>query len=90
MSFELFTTRQFEKDMKKLALNRPKFIKLKNAIEILSQKGTLPFVPYKTHKLKGDYKDCLEAHIEPDLLIIWLIDDSVIRLIRCGSHAELF
>ena len=46
----------------------------------------------RPHKLKGDYKENWECHIKPDLLIIWFqIDEhQVIRLIRIGSHSDLF
>ena len=41
---------------------------------------------------KGQYKDCLECHIEGDFLIIWIQDneEKVIYLMRLGSHSELF
>ncbi|MBK0384041.1 type II toxin-antitoxin system YafQ family toxin [Pedobacter sp. SD-b] len=47
---------------------------------------------FKAHKLSGNYKDNWEAHIKPDLLIIWLEikDNNEINLIRTGSHSELF
>jgi len=46
----------------------------------------------KPHKLKRNYRDNWECHIKPDLLIIWFQMESpdVIRLIRIGSHSELF
>lgn len=46
----------------------------------------------RPHRLKGNYKDNWEYHIKPDLLIIWfqIDDNNVIRLIRVGSHSDLF
>lgn len=44
---------------------------------------------YHVHELKGEYIGCLECHIQGDFLLIW-IDDDVIKIIRVGSHAELF
>ena len=39
--------------------------------------------------LSGDYKGCMECHVENDLLLIW-IDGDIINLVRIGSHSELF
>ena len=46
----------------------------------------------KPHLLIGNYKGCMECHIEPDLLLIWEQDDTekTIMLDRIGSHSELF
>ena len=46
---------------------------------------------YKPHKLLGQYKGCMECHIEGDFLLIWIDDNNdVIEIIRIGSHSELF
>ena len=45
---------------------------------------------YKVHRLKGEYSDCCECHIEPDWLLIYLNRCDEIVFIRTGSHAELF
>ena len=44
---------------------------------------------YNPHFLKGNYKGCMECHIEDDFLLIW-IDDDIVELVRLGSHSELF
>ena len=47
---------------------------------------------FRPHKLLiGRYKGCMECHIEPDFLLIWLDENSeYIEVIRIGSHSELF
>ncbi len=46
---------------------------------------------YKPHKLVGQYKECMECHIEGDFLLIWKDENSdEIKIIRIGSHSELF
>ncbi|WP_197739831.1 type II toxin-antitoxin system mRNA interferase toxin, RelE/StbE family [Pedobacter sp. BS3] len=47
---------------------------------------------YKVHKLSGNYKDNWECHIKSDLLIIWIeiSNDNTIKLVRLGSHSDLF
>jgi len=45
---------------------------------------------YKDHKLIGNYKGRRECHIEPDWLLIYKIEDSVIIFERTGTHSDLF
>ena len=47
---------------------------------------------YKDHKLIGNYLDCKECHIKPDLLLIYRIENQILELslIRVGKHSELF
>ena len=42
------------------------------------------------HMLTGDWKDHRDCHIKPDLVLIYRKpDDTVLQLIRLGSHSEL-
>ncbi|MBR4975026.1 MAG: type II toxin-antitoxin system YafQ family toxin [Bacteroidales bacterium] len=87
---ELKITNQFKKDLKRYQ-NQPKRInKLKVVLEYLQQGTAIP-QEYKPHKLLGEYKDCMECHIESDTLLIWFDENSnIVKLIRLGSHSELF
>lgn len=87
---ELRFTRQFKKDLKKF-LNKPKQLReLKNVLDMLKNEIPLP-EKYKQHQLSGEYKGCLECHIEGDFLLIWYDEESnTIALFRLGSHSELF
>ena len=87
--YEIFRTNTFKKDYKKLnnkdkELLKEIIIKLVNG-EKLEEK-------YKDHKLIGNYLDCREYHIKPDLLLIYRINDDVLELalVRVGSHSKLF
>ena len=88
--FRLEPTTQFKKDFK--SIPQSKHDEIEKVFNILSETGTLPFVPYRTHKLIGNYSGHFEAHIEPDMLIIWfkILDDNAISLTRIGGHAKLF
>ena len=44
---------------------------------------------FKPHMLSGDYAGHMECHVENDFLLIW-IDNEVVKLVRLGSHSELF
>jgi len=43
------------------------------------------------HLFAGNWKGHRECHLKPDLLLIYdLPDDRTLRLVRMGSHSELF
>ncbi len=87
--YKIESTRQFRSDFKTLRQSDSK--KVLDAIEILEYDGSLPQEPYHPHKLKGNYEGNWEAHVRPDLLIIWYtIENDTIKLLRVGSHAKLF
>ena len=45
----------------------------------------------KKLQLHGDYKGCMECHIQGDFLLIWIDNvNDIIKLVRLGSHSELF
>jgi mRNA interferase YafQ len=44
----------------------------------------------RDHPLSGDWRDCRDCHIRPDLVLIYQKpDDETLRLVRLGSHSEL-
>ena len=45
---------------------------------------------YRDHKLQGNYVNCRECHIKPDLLLIYRVVKPNLYLIRLGSHSDLF
>lgn len=45
----------------------------------------------RDHGLGGNWKGHRECHLKPDLLLIYTLpDESTVRLVRMGSHSELF
>ena len=87
--YKIFRTTSFKKDYKKLS-SKDKVL-VKETIKILSNGNNLP-KSYKDHKLIGDYLNCRECHIKPDLLLIYRIEHETLELalIRIGSHSRLF
>lgn len=86
-------TGQFKKDYK-LAIKRGcDANKIEKVISILCNQEPLP-VEYKDHSLNNSrqYKNMRECHIEPDWLLVYKVvnDTLVLRLIRTGSHSDLF
>ncbi len=86
-------TGQFKKDYK-LAIKRgcnPD--ELQKVVTLLVNEQPLPD-KYRDHALTNsrNYTDMRECHIEPDWLLVYKIysDVLVLRLIRTGSHSDLF
>jgi len=87
---ELKQTTQFKKDLKRIQNNPTRIAALKEALKILERTGSLP-PNYNPHPLSGMYKGFMECHIENDLLLIWIdFSKDIIKLIRLGSHSDLF
>ena len=62
---------------------------LREAVEALAKDEALP-ERLRDHALVGEWKDCRDCHIRPDLVLIYRKPDAErLQLIRLGSHAEL-
>jgi mRNA interferase YafQ len=45
----------------------------------------------RDHALGGEWRDCRECHLKPDLLMIYRMPEAqVLQLVRLGSHSALF
>jgi len=44
----------------------------------------------KDHELKGEWSDFRKFHISGDLLVIYQVKDNRVKLVRIGSHSQLF
>ena len=89
--YSISVTSQFKRDYKR-CLNRNFNIALLDEIIFeLESFGKSP-LEYKPHQLKGKYKKHWECHILPDWLLIWLPDhhDRIVKLVRTGTHSDLF
>ena len=83
-------TTQFKKDLKRYK-NRLKVItKLEFILGLLQNELPIPD-ENKPHPLTGNYRGHMECHVENDTLLIWWDQESdVIKLVRFGTHSELF
>ena len=87
---KLQPTTQYTKDYKRIKNDQQKVEDLKVILNKLINEEPIP-AEYLPHKLKGDYKGCMECHIQNDFLLIWIDEKSdIIELVRLGSHSELF
>lgn len=45
---------------------------------------------YKDHPMSGEWKDCRNCHVRPDLVLLYRkVGMDVLQLVRLGSHSEL-
>ncbi len=86
----VFPSGQYKKDFKRYR-NQPKKLKaLGEVIDMLALGKPIP-AGYHPHMLKGQYKGCMECHIQDNFLLIWFDEErDIIELVRLGTHSELF
>ena len=83
-------TTQFKKDFKKIKNNTNKINALLEIVRKLANGETIP-AEFDPHPLTGSYKNHMECHIESDFLLIWFDKNAdEVKLVRLGSHSELF
>ncbi len=88
--WELKITRQFKKDLKKYQNRADRIASLSIVLQMLQETGTVTR-EHKPHLLAGEYNGFMECHVENDLLLIWLDEtENLIKLVRLGTHSELF
>lgn len=86
----LKVTSQFKKDLKKYKFKPEVISKLEIILNLLREDKPIPD-ENRPHILTGNYKGYMECHVENDTLLIWLdTEQQVIKLIRFGSHSEVF
>ena len=82
-------TTQFRKDYKRIQKRGQEMEKLKAVVTLLVTEEPLP-EKYKDHPLQGNFKGVRDCHIAPDWILLYVIVEDELRLIRTGSHADLF
>lgn len=86
---KLSPTNAYKRDFKKIAndlVSCPEYVEVMYSLlhqQPLAEK-------YQDHPLQGEWKGFRDCHIKPDLVLIYEIDNDILRLVRLGSHAELF
>ncbi len=79
--------KSFRKDRKKLSAEQKE--KLVLIVEILMREDFLE-AKHRDHILTGNYKGQRVCHIEPDLLLIYKVEEDYLKLARIGNHPNLF
>ena len=86
---EIVYTSQFKRDYKKIHLSKTDEARFLEIIDMLLSEDNIP-ARYKDHALIGRWVGCRECHIKPDLLLIYKPEATIVKLMRIGSHSQLF
>ena len=62
-----------------------------NVYDMLEKNGELSSA-YKPHSLTGNWIEYIDAHIQPDWIVIYKVDKSAMTVdfVRMGTYADLF
>ena len=81
---------QFKRDFKKIAkLPIPDIVEIGHVIKQVQLGQILP-EKYVDHPLSGNWQGYRDCHIKPDLVLIYKLDQSSLKLARIGTHSEVF
>lgn len=91
MKLNVKYTSRFKKGLK-LAAKRGLDISLLENVVVNIQNRVPLDEKYRDHALSGDYAGYRECHVQPDWLLIYLIEDDILTLtlVETGTHADLF
>ena len=87
-------TSQFKRDKKRIkGSGRYDWDKMRAVVKDLINDRPLE-QKHRDHELSGEYAGVRECHVEPDWLLIYDREDTLesgsLKLIRTGTHSELF
>ena len=80
---------QFKRDIRRAEKRGKDLGKLRKLIAALLEQQAISSRS-QDHPLRGVWKGYREVHIEPDWLLIYRIEKGELRLVRTGSHSDLF
>lgn len=94
MARALEETRQFKRDKKRIkGSGRFDWEKMRAVVRELMNDRPLD-VKHRDHELSGEYAGVRECHLEADWLLIYdkegSLESGCLKLVRTGSHSELF
>lgn len=89
--YQVKFTAAFKKSYRKL-IKRGADISLLDATIERLRLGENLSADYHDHILKGKYNGFHECHIQPDWLLIYLIEEDILTLtlVNTGTHSDLF
>lgn len=90
MKYKLVLLGRFKRDLK-AAKKRGLNISLLDAVVDKLLQGILLDKKYQDHALKGKWDEFRECHIQPDWLLMYLVEDGILTLtlVDTGTHVDL-
>jgi len=91
MTYQLVLTGKFKKGLKRAKKRGLDISLLESIVEKLIH-GLALDEKHRDHDLKGKYSGFRECHIQPDWLLIYLVEDEILTLtlVDTGTHSDLF
>lgn len=88
---QLKVTNKFKKDLKRIQKQGRNLELLQDVLQLLLMETELD-IKYRDHALTDNYVGFRECHIQPDWLLIYMINhnDLILTASRTGSHSDLF
>lgn len=80
---------RFKKDFARWIKDTPLEGEFVDLLQALASGSTLA-AHYRDHPLSGPWRGCRDCHLRGDVVLIYERNAKYIRLIRIGSHSELF
>jgi mRNA interferase YafQ len=84
-------TNKFKQELKLLNRRQWDIPKLKEVMRLIQNEQPLP-EHCQPHPLQGNWKDCIDCHVQGDWVLIYEIDSTAktVTFHRTGTHADLF
>ena len=82
-------TKAFVRDLSKAKMSDKHLTRFIQYLHALSERKPLP-PQAKDHALSGEWSDFREFHVSGDVLVIYQIENQTIKLVRLGTHSQLF
>ena len=91
MKYRLILSSRFKRGLKTAKKRGLNISLLESIVDSLLQGKNLD-QKFKDHPLSGNWSGFRECHIQPDWLLIYLIENDILTLtlIDTGTHADLF
>ena len=80
---------QFKRDRRLCIKRGYDMTLLADTVDILRIPAALP-AQNRVHTLSGNWVGYQECHLAPDWLLIYRVDGDELRLVRTGTHSDLF
>ena len=91
MKYTIHYSGRFKKSYKLCKRRGLNIANFETVVSLLAETGTLP-AKYRPHILSGKYAGIWECHIEPNWLLLWKQNDTVLTLLLLytGNHSDVF
>ncbi len=86
---KLFRAKTFKKDYQRLKISDNQYAKYIKYLSLLLDGKALP-LEARNHTLIGNYSGFKEFHIGGDVLVVYYVEDDIVRLTRIGTHSQIF